>query len=570
MRLKKSTSKNSISYYAIKSFYNNGKNTSKIVHKFGTHDELSQKLKGQDPETWVMAQIVKMNEQEDAEKQDIMVKFSPTKSITKGEQRLFNGGYLFLQKIYNELELGNICSQLAQKYKFTFDLDSVLSRLVYSRIIYPSSKLATCEMCKNFLEQPQFQLQHIYRALEIMAKESDYLQAQLYKNSLKITDRNTRILYYDCTNFFFEIEQESGLRQYGISKEHRPNPIVQMGLFMDGDGIPLAFDINNGNTNEQVTMKPLEQQILSDFECSRFIVCTDAGLSSKTNRQFNNLGDRAFVTTQSVKQLKKHLKDWALDNSNWSLAGSQTAYDLSQIDEKDYADRIFYKERWINENGLEQKLIVTYSIKHKNYQRKIRTEQINQAARSIENASAKIDQHGQNDYKRFIKKTGLTKDGEIADRSKYYLDESRIAQEEIYDGFYAVCTNLDGSSTDIIKINQRRWEIEECFRIMKSEFKARPVFLSRDDRIQAHFMTCFIALIIFRLLEQRLDEKYTCRDIIQGLREMNFLELKGDGFIPAYTRTDFTDAMHEAFGFRTDFQLITHKEIRNIYRKTKK
>ncbi|HBP37749.1 MAG TPA: transposase, partial [Clostridiales bacterium] len=280
MRLKKSASKNSISYYAIKSFYNNGKNTSKIAHKFGTQEELSQKLKGQDPETWVRAQIVKMNEQEDAEKQDIMVKFSPTKPIAKGEQRLFNGGYLFLQKIYNELELGNICSQLAQKYKFTFDLDSVLSRLVYSRIIYPSSKLATCEMCKNFLEQPQFQLQHIYRALEIMAKESDYLQAQLYKNSLKIADRNTRILYYDCTNFFFEIEQESGLRQYGISKEHRPNPIVQMGLFMDGDGIPLAFDINNGNTNEQVTMKPLEQQILSDFECSRFIVCTDAGLSS--------------------------------------------------------------------------------------------------------------------------------------------------------------------------------------------------------------------------------------------------------------------------------------------------
>ena len=570
MRLKKSTSKNSISYYAIKSFYKDGSNTSKIVHKFGTHEELLKKLGGKDPETWVLAQIEKMNKEEAAEKQEVIVKFSPAKTIAKDEQRLFNGGYLFLQKMYNELGLGSICKQLSQKYKFTFDLDSVLSRLVYSRIIYPSSKLATNELSKNFLEQPNFSLQHIYRALDVVSKESDFLQSQLYKNSLKIADRNTHILYYDCTNFFFEIEQESGVKQYGISKEHRPNPIVQMGLFMDGDGVPLAFSINSGNTNEQVTMKPLEEQILKDFECSKFIVCTDAGLSSKANRQFNNIGDRAFITTQSVKQLKKHLKDWALDKNGWFTPGSKTEYDLSKIDESDYADQIFYKERWINENGLEQKLIVTYSIKHKNYQRRIRNEQIDRATRAINNNSTKSEHHGQNDYKRFVKKTSVTPDGEIAENNKYYLDEKRIAQEEMYDGFYAVCTNLDGSSTDIIRINQRRWEIEECFRIMKSEFKARPVFLSRDDRIQAHFMTCFIALTIYRLLEKRLGEKYTCREIVQGLRDMNFLELKGDGFIPAYTRTDFTDDLHETFGFRTDFQLLTLKKIRSIYRKTKK
>ncbi len=570
MRLKKSTSKNSISYYAIKSFYKDGSNTSKIVHKFGTHEELLKKLGDKDPETWVLEQIEKMNKLEAAEKQEVIVKFSPAKTITKDEQRLFNGGYLFLQKMYNELGLGSICKQLSHKYKFTFDLDRVLSRLVYSRIIYPSSKLATNELSKNFLEQPNFSLQHIYRALDVISKESDFLQSQLYKNSLKIADRNTHILYYDCTNFFFEIEHESGIKQYGISKEHRPNPIVQMGLFMDGDGVPLAFNINSGNTNEQVTMKPLEEQILKDFECSKFIVCTDAGLSSKTNRQFNNMGDRAFITTQSVKQLKKHLKDWALDKSGWFSPDSKSVYDLSKIDENDYAEQTFYKERWINENGLEQKLIVTYSIKHKNYQRKIRNEQIDRATRAIDNNSKKSEHHGQNDYKRFVKKISVTTDGEIAQNNQYYLDEKRIAQEEMYDGFYAVCTNLDGSSTDIIRINQRRWEIEECFRIMKSEFKARPVFLSRDDRIQAHFMTCFIALTIYRLLEKRLEEKYTCRDIIQGLRDMNFLELKGDGFIPAYTRTDFTDDLHETFGFRTDFQLLTLKEIRNIYRKTKK
>jgi len=314
MRLSISKSKNAVSLYVIKSTYENKKNTSKVVEKLGTYDSLKEKLNGEDPIEWAKKYVEELNKKEKENKREILVKYSPDKFINKDEQRFFNGGYLFLQSIYYELGLHKICMEISKKYKFNFDLNSVFSRLIYSRIIYPASKLATFELSKRFMEQPNFEIQHIYRSLDFLAKESDFIQASLYNNSLKISKRNTGILYYDCTNFFFEIEQADfeGLRQYGVSKEHRPTPIVQMGLFMDGDGIPLAFNINKGNTNEQVTLKPLEEKILADFGLSKFVVCTDAGLASNNNRIFNTQGERAFITTQSIKKLKAHLKDWAL------------------------------------------------------------------------------------------------------------------------------------------------------------------------------------------------------------------------------------------------------------------
>lgn len=464
--------------------------------------------------------------------------------------------------------LHNICKDITKKYKFTFDLNSILSRLIYSRVIYPASKLATTELSKRFIEQPNFQIQHVYRALEIISKEADFIQSELYKNSLKISKRNTGILYYDCTNFFFEIEEEDGLKQYGVSKEHRPNPIVQMGLFMDGDGIPLAFNINKGNTNEQVTLKPLEEQILSDFELSKFIVCTDAGLASNDNRKFNNVQERAFITTQSIKKLKKYLKEWALDPNGWSLSNDLKEYNINKLNEEKDFDKVFYKERWINENDLEQKLVVTFSLKYKNYQRTIRENQVNRAEKVISSNPDKLKKTNPNDYKRFIEKVNCTSEGEIADKQILSIDKELIAKEEIFDGFYAVCTNLDDDADEIIKANKRRWEIEESFRIMKNEFKARPVYLSRDDRIEAHFTTCFIALMIFRLLEKKLDEKYTCNEIIKTLKDMNLYEAVGNGYIPTYTRSELTDDLHQSFGFRTDYQIVTTKQMKKIFKVT--
>ncbi len=570
MRLSISKSKNSTSLYVIKSTYENGVHSSKIVEKLGTVKELSKKLDGQDPIEWAKKYIEELNQKEKEEKLDVLVKYSPSKVITKEEQRSFNGGYLFLQQIYYQLGLHKICKEILEKYKVTYDLNSILSRLIYGRIIFPSSKLATYQLSSRFIEQPNFELQHIYRALEVIAKETDFLQSSLYNNSLKVSKRNTGVLYYDCTNYFFEIEQEDGNKQYGPSKEHRPNPIIQMGLFMDGDGIPLAFSINKGNTNEQLTLKPLEKKILSDFDLSKFIVCTDAGLASKNNRKFNDREERAFITTQSIKKLKAHLKKWALDPNEWHLSNDVKTYDISKLDDEKAKNKMFYKDRWIKENDLEQKIIVTYSIKYRDYQRKIRNSQIERAQKTIDSNPTKIKKCNQNDYKRFIKKTNCTPDGEIAEKEIYSIDTEVIAKEEAFDGFYAVCTNLEDDASEIIKVNNRRWEIEECFRIMKSEFKARPVYLSRDDRIEAHFTTCFISLIIYRLLEKKLGEKYTCSEIIRGLKDMNFHEIKGEGYTPTYTRTDFTDDLHEAFDFRTDYQIIKTKQMKKIFKATKK
>lgn len=570
MRLSISKSKNATSLYVIKSIYDNGKRSTKIVEKLGTFVELKQKLNGEDPIEWAKSYIEELNKKEKEQSREVIVKYSPSKVISKDQQHSFNGGYLFLQQIYHELNLHKLSAEISKKHKFTFDLNGVLSRLLYGRILFPSSKLATYQHSSKFIEQPDFELQHVYRALEVIAKEMDFIQSSLYSNSLKISKRNTGILYYDCTNYFFEIEQEDGLKQYGASKEHRPNPIVQMGLFMDGDGIPLAFSLSSGNTNEQTTLKPIEEKILSDFKLSKFVVCTDAGLASEKNRKFNNEGERAFITTQSIKKLKKHLKEWSLDSKGWHLADHDKTYDIAQLDEETFKDNCFFKERWVKENGLEQKLIVTYSIKYKNYQRQIRNSQIERAQKTLDTNPTKITKSNQNDYKRFIKKTSCTPDGEIAANDFYTLNTETIFAEEAYDGFYAVCTNLEGSAQEIIRINQRRWEIEECFRIMKSEFKARPVYLSRDDRIKAHFTTCFMSLIIYRLLEKKLGNKFTCSEVISGLREMNFYEIKGEGYIPTYTRTDFTDALHESFGFRTDYEIIKKSQMKKILNTTKK
>lgn len=580
MRLKVSRSKNAASLYVTKTIYEGKKQRTITVEKLGTEKDLREKLNGADPYEWARQYIEKLNLEEKKLHREVILKFKQSKLISLNEQRLFNGGYLFLQQLYHCLGLPKICSDISSKYKFTYDLDSVLSRLIYGRILYPSSKLSTFEESGRLLEPPDFQLQHVYRALDVICAEDGYIQSELYKNSKSISKRNDKILFYDCTNFFFEIEQEDGLKQYGPSKEHRPNPIVEMGLFMDGDGIPLAFSIHPGNKNEQQTLIPLEEQIIKDFQHAKFVVCTDAGLSSSDNRKFNNKKDRAFITTQSIKKLKKHLKEWCLDPAGWKLDGYErdkngkpATFNINQLEDPELARKFlkstFYKERWIKSDGLEQKLIVTFSLKYKFYQQRIRERQIGRAEKMLESSLSSLKKHSRNDCKRFIKKTGVTADGEIAEKEVYELDQSVIKDEAKYDGFYAVCTNLEDRPPAIAKINHNRWEIEECFRIMKTDFKSRPAYVYTDTRIKAHFMTCFLALIIFRYLEKKLEYKYTCEEILDTIRDMNFLKATGEGYIPTYTRTELTDCLHEAFGFRTDYQIVSEKQMKKIFRETK-
>ena len=574
MRLSITNNKNSSSFYVIKSVTVDGKRTSKVIERLGNYEEVKIKANGEDPIVWAKKYIDTLNKQEKENNNILNIPFYKNKILEKNTKYTFNAGYLFLQDIYYSLGLNNICNDITNKHQFKFDLNSVLSRLIYSRIIFPSSKLKTLELSNNFIEQPNFDYNHILRSLEVISKETDFIQAELYKNSKKYSKRNDKILYYDCTNYYFEIEQEDGIKQYGVSKENRPNPIVQMGLFLDGDGIPLAFNINPGNTNEQITLQPLEKQIINDLNNASFVVCTDAGLASNANRKFNDKENRKFITTQSIKKLKDYLKEWMFDKTGWHIPSITNPIDLSNLDndeelQEKFKDTIFYKERWINENGLEQKIIITYSLKYKNYQKNIRNSQIERAQKLINSNPKSINKPRQNDFKRFIEKTNTTKDGIVAEETYYNLNQEAINNESKYDGYYAVCTNLEDTAEEIIKVNKNRWEIEESFRIMKSEFKARPVYLSRDDRIKAHFTTCFLALTIFRYLEKKIKSKYTVTEIIEALRNYNLRELKGFGYIPDYELTDIVEDLQNIFNINTSTEINDYKKMQKICKQTK-
>jgi transposase len=588
MKLTVSKSKNSASFYVQRTVRKpNGSITTETVEKLGNLTEVTAKAGGKDPYKWAQEYVDELNRHEYEESKEIIVSYSQSKLLNKGKQQCFNCGYLFLQHIYYELGLDRICKEISKRHSFEYDLNDVLSRLIYTRIIYPSSKLSSYKQSKKFIEQPTFELHDIYRALSVLAEENDFIQAQLYKNSEKVLDRKKEVLYYDCTNFFFELEEEDELRRYGKGKQHQPLPLVGMGLFMDYDGIPLAFDIYPGNKNEQPTLKPLEQKVINDFGLEQVIVCTDAGLSSTANRKFNNrtvngVQTRSFITTQSVKQLPAYLKDFALDPDGWHLAGSEETFNITELDSEDDCDKVFYKDRWIVEDvsqkkqksgvkPLEQHLIVSFSLKYMNYQRKIRKGQIDRAVELINSGRYKQSAKNQNDPHRFIARTPATQDGEICSKELVTLNTDVIHEEEIYDGFYAVCTNLEDVNVEqIVRINKKRWEIEECFRIMKTDFKARPVYVQIEDHIKAHFITCFIALAVYRILEKKLGERYTCDEIIDALRDMEMSHPKEKlGYIPVYTRTDLTDALHETAGFRTDYEIISDINMRKALRNSK-
>ena len=394
-------------------------------------------------------------------------------------------------------------------------------------------------------------------------------RTQFYKNSFFMGNRNDRILYYDCTNYYFEIEQEDGDKKYGKSKEHRPNPIIQMGLFTDGDGLPLAFSLFPGNQNEQKSLKPLETKILQQFGCKKFIYCSDAGLASEDNRVFNHMGQRAFIVTQSIKKLPAEDRSWALDRSGFKRLADDAPVDIAKLSEDD-KDHLYYKDEPFTTKKLHQRLIITYSPKYAAYQKAVRAEQIARAEKMAANGSLKRQRKNPNDPARFVNKIAATEDGEKA-KIHYCLDLEKIAEEEMYDGLYAVCTDLlDDDVADILKVSEGRWQIEDCFRTMKTDFEARPVYLNREDRIKAHFLTCFLALSHFRLLKRSLKDVYTTEQLLQTLRNMRFADVEEQGFMPVYESQKITDDLHEVCGFRTDYQFITKRRMKGIQKKSKR
>ena len=575
MRVTTTKSKSDESFYINYAFINEkGKSTSRIYKKLGNLSELSKELNTDRDGVmaWAKEQARIETEKYKKENESVSIALNPNIPIKKDQQNTFNCGYLFLQSIYYSLHLDNICRNIKNRHDYEYNLNAILSDLIYARFLNPTSKLSSFKYCHSLLEQPTYHLHDIYRALTVLAEESDYIQAELYRNSNYIHKRNTRVLYYDCTNYYFEIEQERGDAKYGKNKENKPNPIVGMGLFMDADGFPLSFDLFPGNQNEQLTLKDHEHKVINDFQCFQFVYCSDSGLGSKKNRLLNTTGGRAYVITQSLKKLKKDVRETALSTSQYRKIGSNKFIDLNDLDEEDpeVFNSIYYKEIPYDSNELSETLIVTYSPKYRKYQASIRQNQIQRAQKMItDSGKQKKNRKNPNDPARFLKKQSFTDNGELAEDEIWQIDQEVIEKEAMYDGFYAVVTNLDDDVQDIIAINKRRWQIEECFRILKSDFDARPVYLRDDDRIKAHFLICFMALLFFRILENKLEYKYTADKIVDTMKKMNLTLLEGYGYIPSYTRTDITDDLHKLFGFRTDYQITKKQKMRNIIHQTK-
>ena len=572
MNLHITKSKNAESFYIAKSYVkSNGSTSSTIVRKLGTLKELLPEHgpTRDDVLAWARNEVKIETEKYKKEKEakSVQITFHADRQLDYDKQSFYRGGYLFLQSIYYELQMNKICRKLKYRYKFEYDINAILSDLIYARILEPSSKRSSLKTASEFLEKPTYKLHDVYRALDVLGNECDFIQSEVYKNSHFLGARNDKILYYDCTNYYFEIEQEDGNKKFGKSKEHRPNPIMQMGMFMDGDGLPLAFSLFAGNANEQTSLKPLEQKVLKEFGCQRFIYCSDAGLGSENIREFNHMGERAYIVTQSIKKLPAEDRKWALDKTGFKRVCDDKPVDITQLPEDDTG--LYYKDEPYTTKKLHQRLIITYSPKYALYQKSIRDKQVERAQKMLQSGSVKKERRNPNDPARFIGSIAVTEDGETAGIQRY-LDEDKVNLETQYDGLYAVCTDLlDDDVCDILKVSEGRWQIEECFRIMKTDFSARPVYLHNESRIKAHFLICFLSLLVYRLLERKLENKYTCETLLNTLKGINFAEIQEQGFMPLYKREKITDDLHDACGFRTDYQFITKSQMKTIQKKSK-
>ena len=587
MRLSVTHTKNNTYFYMIKSFRNNGKNTTKIIECLGNLEEVTKKANGEDPVIWAK-NYVKQRTNEESENNCTYFEKLVEGEDLDSNQKIYNIGHIFIRKIFEELELNQLCKKIKKKYKIEYELSDILEDLICTRIMYPSSKFSSYEDSKKFLRQPKYKLYDVYRALDVISKEKETIEKWCYEKSLSIIkERNTKVLYYDCTNYFFEIEMEDnddlknkkqGLRKYGKSKENRPLPIAQMGLFIDGTGYPLAFNINSGNTNEQTTLRPLEKQIMEDFKLSKFLVCTDAGLGSFCNRDFNTKGDRIYIVTQSLKQLPSEYQTDALSLLRWHILGSNNSINISKINKYDPKNKnIYYKEVLMKRTKndaktkkkitLNERMIVTFSPKYAAYQKNIRDAQILRAKEIIEKCPEQFSKLPQNNAKRFIKKENITDDGECAEKYKLYYKENLEKYEAQFDGLYALCVpeKTEGNIEEILQISKGRWEIEESFRIMKSEFKARPVYLHLDERIKAHFTICYLSLLVYRILEkEKLQDKYTTEEIISTLKDMLSNKVDGLGFKQLYQKSKITTDLNSNYEFNLDQKFISLKSFKKF------
>ena len=600
-------------YYIQQGFRNGKKTTTKNIKRLGKHSELL--LITDDPLEYAKNEVKKMNEEYRSGRSEFIVTMDFNERIPSTDSPCSNStslniGYLYLKDIYAKLNLSDFFKSVSSDRKITYDCNKICQFLTYARILDPASKYGTYDKLDTYYEKPQVEYQHMIRFLDILDRNSDKYLKHLFDNSENIVKRDTSVMYYDCTNYFFETEKPDeeivdevtgeiilGLRQFGISKENKTSPIVEMGLIMDSRGIPISMCIHPGNTNEQLTAVPLEKEVIRMTGNKKFIYCADAGLGSYNIRKFNDMGGRAYIVTQSVKKLGQEIKDIVFNDSNYRLLSNDDAITLKEMrtfNKKDTNNLSLYNdfaykvipantamdtglyEEKVYKNGrtkkvkakgtLHQYIIVTFSRKMMEYQRTIRERQLERAKKLLRLKDPEKIKKGPNDIRRFLKNTS-------SDTANYVLDMDKIHEEEKYDGFYAVATNLDDSAKDILAVAQNRYKIEDCFRIMKTNFDARPVFLRKPERIRAHFLICYTALLIYRLMECKLDDNLThvtTSNLIKTLRNMNVVNMDDMYYKSIYSGSQALDALERCFELQLNRKYYRPSDLNKIVKKFSK
>lgn len=600
--------------YIQRSIRKNGKCTSEIVKRLGTLDEIRKREGCEDPHEWCRKEALRMTREEKEGRKKLDFSLSPTRLIEKGSRPLRHGGDLMLLGLYNKLGLPQICDAILKSCRAKYNLNEILQTLVTSRVLFPCSKIRTRELAKNYVKPPKFSESDMYRALSLLSSNIDMIQAEVYRNSLSVMQRRDKVVFYDCTNYYFEIEDNdkdvidketgefvAGLRKYGKSKEHRPNPIVQMGMFMDYDGIPLAFKIFPGNESEQKSLQPLEEVLNRRFGMTDYVVSTDAGLASEENRRYNMAEGREYICVQSIPKLPKEDQEMCIKPEGWRIAFRKNASHRTPLDSinpdreifnldelldaaKDnpgmLKDTTLYKEiivmKTSDGNKRSERTIVTYDHDFALYLKHKRSENLARAKKIAERKAQKSRQ-SQQDPRHYVTTIHKTKNGERAVKVEMAIDLDVVKQEELLDGFYAYGTSLDDEAIDVLRIRSFHHEIEHLFRTTKTFLDSRPVYLSRQDRIKSHFLICFLAMVILKMLQRQITEaspeQYTVAplsidQLIDTLRDIRFTQIPG-GYLPSFNRSDLTDQLQTLAGVSISTQIIPARTMIANYRNVK-
>ena len=558
-----------ILYYAV-SIRKGKKTTSKNVRRIGRLSELKKEYT--DPIAHFRAEAKRLT---DEGRSESSFEIPANVMLDPMKKRRVMLGYIFPQSVYYSLGLDMVMRGIRNESKATYDFNRIMRDLIIGRVLSPLSKSSTYEKAFSFPEPPDYDLQHVYRSLSLMAKNFDLIEEKAFKGMKKYADVDTSVTYYDCTNFYFEIEEEDGFRTYGKSKENRPNPIVQMGLFLDRNGLPISMCINPGRMNEQKTMIPLEKLMTERFGIEKFVVCADCGLSGKRNLRFNSTENHGFVVTKSLKKVSEDVRARLMGDGGWKRFGDASGrlYSLKEIrEDANLRDVIFYHDEKfaMGSDGFEERIVTTYCGRLREYQRSVRERQLQRAMELVRQGKIRKGVN-QNDVRRFIVVDSVTENGEVAEKKVFSIDRERFEEESEYDGFYAVTTDLDDDPGEIIRINRGRWEIEESFRIMKSDFDGRPVFVSREDRIRAHFLTCYLAFMIFRIIEQKLnkgDVRYTDPEILRTLRDYEAID--AESFYVGAMEGKAVRALEGTFELAGSMTAFSKAQFRRLVARSKK